>query len=247
MKRQLTIFFPGREAKMKWKNVKDKFRIELHKIPDKPSGSAAEDFKSKWPLFDLMLFAKDTMMPSTTWSNLSQQSTSQDDSDEEIEIAQNESDPDVVEPTTSASVSSASYSHTPSVTNTNKNRIKKRPADTEMNRYLEIEQKKLDFLQREQKEDAEVKNNPDYHFLMSLLPYFEELDALEKLEVRGKIQDIMIKALRSKRASLDAAIGQETHSESQQISPQVHHRTEHNLHHDQGSSFENQVTYMYLP
>lgn len=115
-----------------------------------------------------------------------------------------------------------------------------------MDGYSETEQMKLDLLQKEQKEDAELKKNPDYYFLLSLLPYFAELDALEKLEVRGKIQDVMTNALRSKRTSPEAVIGQEMHLESQSLA-QVHRKTELNLHRNQGSSLENQMTYLYLP
>lgn len=32
-----------------------------------------------------------------------------------------------------------------------------------------------------------MNNNPDYHYLMSLLPYFEKLDTLEKLLLQSNI------------------------------------------------------------
>ncbi|XP_071051104.1 general transcription factor II-I repeat domain-containing protein 2B-like [Onthophagus taurus] len=60
----------GQAAKGKWKNLKDKFRVELHKIPKKRSGSENDNYKSKWPFFDMMLFVKDSMLPSTTTGNL---------------------------------------------------------------------------------------------------------------------------------------------------------------------------------
>lgn len=65
-----SLSFPGKVLKAKWKNLKDKYRVELNKIPVFRSGSGNEDFKSKWPFFELMAFVKDTILPSTTTGNL---------------------------------------------------------------------------------------------------------------------------------------------------------------------------------
>jgi hypothetical protein len=56
--------------KGKWKNLKDKFRIEVNKIPGSRSGAENVDCTSKWLFFDLMLFVKDTILPSPTTGNL---------------------------------------------------------------------------------------------------------------------------------------------------------------------------------
>jgi len=39
-----------------------------------------------------------------------------------------------------------------------------------------------------------MTNNPDHHFLMSLLPYFEKYDALEKLQLTN-IQIFVLQTL----------------------------------------------------
>lgn len=43
-----------------------------------------------------------------------------------------------------------------------------------------------------------MTNNPDYHFLISLLPYFEPLNALEKLQLRTNIQNLVLEANKQK-------------------------------------------------
>jgi hypothetical protein len=50
--------------------LKDKFRIEVNKIPGSRSGAENVDCTSKWPFFDVMLFVKDTILPSPTTGNL---------------------------------------------------------------------------------------------------------------------------------------------------------------------------------
>jgi hypothetical protein len=50
--------------------MKDNFRIEVNKIPVRRSGAENVDCTSKWPFFDVMLFVKDTILPSPTTGNL---------------------------------------------------------------------------------------------------------------------------------------------------------------------------------
>jgi hypothetical protein len=59
-------YFSGLFLKGKWKNLKDKFRIEVNKIPGSRSGAENVDCTSKWPFFDMMLFVKYTILPSST-------------------------------------------------------------------------------------------------------------------------------------------------------------------------------------
>lgn len=77
-------------AKAKWKNLKDKFRIELKKIPECRSGSEAHEYKGKWPFFNMMMFMRDIVAPSNTEGNLGNSIpsavTSDVDTDTEITI-----------------------------------------------------------------------------------------------------------------------------------------------------------------
>lgn len=59
-------------------------------------------------------------------------------------------------------------------------------------------------MENAQKNENQLINDLDYHFLISLLPYFKDLNALEKLEVRHNIQSIVIDAHRRKLMSSNA-------------------------------------------
>lgn len=48
------------------------------------------------------------------------------------------------------------------------------------------------------KKDSVMTNNPEYHFLISLLPYFEPLEALGKLQLRTNIQNLVLDANKKK-------------------------------------------------
>ncbi|XP_071057398.1 uncharacterized protein [Onthophagus taurus] len=214
------IGLSGQAAKGKWKNLKDKFWVELHKIPKKRSGSENDNYKSKWPFFD-MLFVKDSMLPSTTTGHLSKEPENTDSEDEE-QTAENvnneESDTIQHEPsspsTSSSRPSSCTTQRKTFATPTCRN--KKRPAQNEIDRhYLELEQKKLDLLEQEFKKDVDMTGNPDYHFLMSLLPYFTDMDCLEKLEVRAKIQEVITEAVRRKQNTMQSVQRQENYTNLQ--------------------------------
>jgi hypothetical protein len=68
--KKIINYFSGLVLKRKWKNLKDKFRIKVNKIPGSRSGAENVDCTSKWPFFDMMLFVKDTILPSPTTGNL---------------------------------------------------------------------------------------------------------------------------------------------------------------------------------
>ena len=52
-----------------------------------------------------------------------------------------------------------------------------------------LEEQKVELL----KNDT-IKQNEDYHFLMSLLSHFKDMSPLEKLTVRNKITQVLIDA-----------------------------------------------------
>jgi hypothetical protein len=60
----------------------------------------------------------------------------------------------------------------------------------------------LDIITARQKKDEELTSKPDYQFLISLLPYIEKLSPLENLEVRGRIQGVVIQAYKRKEAKM---------------------------------------------
>lgn len=197
------VGYSGSIAKAKWKNLKDKFRVELQKVPITRSGDEGNGYKPKWPFFDLMLFVKDTLLPSTTSGNLSNHimmpygNDSEDDSVENYNNEETTTDRSFSE--TPRSVSSNEFINLQTAPSQNKIRSRKRRAeDLSIDPYLEIEQKKLDLIREEQQKDSAMTNNPDYHFLMSLLPYFEPLNALEKLQLRSNMQNLVLEAYKQK-------------------------------------------------
>lgn len=197
------MYFSGEEAKKKWKNLKDKFRKTIQKPPPR-SGSGAVTQKDKWRFFDLMLFVKDTMIPSKMIGSLSTPINTPL-SDEEIDgmfdsVISCEDDEDVertlspcVPPPTDASSSKGRTNTTPK-----SNFATARPHRAKSTISSKIQLEKEMVLLEKQKVNAilDIQKNSkkkeeksdDYYFLMSLLPYMTSLDPLLKLELRGKIQ-----------------------------------------------------------
>jgi len=159
-----------------------------------------------------MLFVKDTLIPSVTSGNLPTTMTSEtsetrseinDSEDESIEIGNyEENSTDGLHPETPASFSSNEFS-TPAL---KKKCKKRRVEDMDYDPFLQIEQQKLDLIREEQKRDSNMTNNPDYHFLMSLLPYFDKLNALEKLQLRTNIQNVVFQTLQHKEIEKERAM-----------------------------------------
>lgn len=79
--------------------------------------------------------------------------------------------------------------------------IKKRRIERDnTQKLIELEEQKIAILQRAQ--DSEKKpENPDAQFLLSLLPYFNGLQPLEKLELRSEIQNAVLNVYRRKSYS----------------------------------------------
>lgn len=148
-----------------------------------------------------MLFVKDTLLPNVTSGNLPTPMISEthseinDSEDDFIEIGNYEENVNEgLLQETLGSVSSNEFS-----TPAQKKKVKKRRVEEiDFDPFLQIEQQKLDLIREEQKKDSTMTNNPDYHFLMSLLPYFEKLDALEKLQLRTNIQNVVFQTLKQK-------------------------------------------------
>ncbi|XP_066994838.2 uncharacterized protein [Anabrus simplex] len=75
-------------------------------------------------------------------------------------------------------------------------RVKKQKTDTFDEKLLELEERKLQVMERGQDE-----RGADYHFLMSLLPYMKDLNPLANLELRGKIINDVLEAVKAHKAS----------------------------------------------
>lgn len=202
-------FFLESLVKAKWKNLKDKFRIEMKSLPKCRSGSEAQEYKGKWPFFNMMQFIKGIIAPTATQGNLSAPVNPVSNSDVEDTYLDN----DVTHPdaslmqdsiTTKFQTSNATYTRpstqtTNCSTNSEKSTKKKRTDQSEIDRYIGIEQQKLELLRNDQNRSSELVQNPDYNFLMSLLPYFGEFDGIEKLKLRTSVQNLVMEALKRKK------------------------------------------------
>lgn len=149
-----------------------------------------------------MLFVKNTLLPNATSRNLPSLTTSEisseiNDAEEDFEIDVNDEENGINVLLFENPGSNSSNEFL--APNQNKIFNKRRIEDTGIDPYLQIEQHKLDLLREEQKKDSALTSNPDYHFLMSLLLYFEQLDTQEKLQLQSDIQDVVIQTLKKKR------------------------------------------------
>lgn len=184
------IKITGDEAKSKWKNLKDKYRKLVSKIPYVPSGSDGTSTNcstNKWRFFNYMTFVKDVVSPGQTFGNLIPAA-------EEIIVELHGSDDGQIlsEEDCNESSEAMSASLQRSYTNSyqgNKRRRYNKIEDKE-DKFIKLEEKKIEAIMAIKKED----NGPDYHFMISLLPYIETLDPLEKLEVRSQMQTVVSNA-----------------------------------------------------
>ncbi|CAI6372838.1 unnamed protein product [Macrosiphum euphorbiae] len=145
------------------------------------------------------MFVKDTIIPSSMSGNLSIEENSQksfsgaSDNESLIEIVDTPltADAEALSPSTSISqTTSTSNYYTKHSINPN---IKKRRMERDNTQKIAILQKA---------QDGEKKpENPDAQFLLSLLPYFNGLQALEKLELRSEIQNAVLNVYRRKSYS----------------------------------------------
>lgn len=165
----------------------------------------------------MMWFIKDTIAPSPTEGNLDTQSTYADceENDEDSENTVVGSD---IEPIVSPALTTPSHTGSrpnSSSTSTSQNYRKKRAAEqSDIDKYLDMEKQKIEILRGEQNKDAA---NPDYHFLMSLLPYFQQFEPLEKMELRTTIQNVIITALKKKQNNSGNMQEDEAHAARQQL------------------------------
>lgn len=175
--------------------MKDQFRKELKKQPVLRSGSEADVWVSTWQYYDLMTFLKDEVLPVPTTGNLQELEESQvtQDTEETPEICDLDSDSNIS--LASPQPQSSRSSSRPSSTIPSISLPKKRSSMKED--YLEIERKKLSLMEKR----IEIQNNSyldkddDMLYFQSLLPSVKKLTHIQKLKLRGKINDWLLETL----------------------------------------------------
>ncbi|XP_049805437.1 uncharacterized protein LOC126248469 [Schistocerca nitens] len=191
------------EAKNKWKSLRNGFRRELKKKPITSSGDAANAWSSKWCYFQALMFLKDIMTPRETGTNVAlecQQSLSSNgDSDTEVpEIGLGEKvfdghvdcvlTEEFLPSTEDHNSMVATSPPPPSLTGT----AKRRQSASFERELLEMESQKIKILKSQAKCE-------DRKFLLSLVPYFKQIEPLEKLEVMGQIIDVLRSKISNKK------------------------------------------------
>ncbi|RZF41530.1 hypothetical protein LSTR_LSTR000244 [Laodelphax striatellus] len=76
----------------------------------------------------------------------------------------------------------------PSYASASRTKLKRKFESSSQDPFLDIEKQKIKLLS----ENSLLKQNPDYLFLQSLLPYLMKIPENRKLEVRNKIQNVLI-------------------------------------------------------
>lgn len=205
--------------KQKWKNLRDQFRKEIQKIPERRSGDEASIEDVKWPYFQSMLFLKDIVQPRPTKSNLDETQTSEvsqtNDSDnnnldslvgsnENVNISANH-EPNIVEDSNNVKNDKESNDacfKRPSSSEVivcdeeslqhKKLKTKKRPKKEDEERYKMSEfEKHMITLESKKLQMFQGAEDEDLNFLKSLLPYLKKMPDLSKMNVRTQIQNIV--------------------------------------------------------
>ncbi|XP_071858701.1 uncharacterized protein isoform X1 [Bombus fervidus] len=201
----------GVVAKLKWKNLKDSYRKNIQKLPPLKSDSKATiPCKIKWPYFEMMGFIKDYVAHTRGGSNLPDNSFISDDNIEEQ--PDEVSNDDAKDTSDLASTSNCTQEYSTSTpmqflhpgfhsnskfSQKSKYKYKKQRRDVDIE-FLKLEEQRLDLLKKDINNKSE--ENPDLQFFRSLLPFMESLSPIEKLEVRGEIQNVIINKLRSRQS-----------------------------------------------
>lgn len=189
-------------VKKKWQGLRDVFRKEYNRSLQGRSGDEAPlECTSSWPHFQTLLFLKDTIehrklqgniSPSKNTASRTAESGCVSDTSHDSYI-DNEYAP--LEHSAHGSQESTDGSQpwtacetmdpppTPNVTNRRKLRSNK-SADP----FLQIEKEKLKLFAG----NAAAKEDSDYQFLMSLLPFLRNIPFHRKLIVRHKLQQVFI-------------------------------------------------------
>lgn len=155
----------------------------------------------------MMLFCKDVLTPSYTTGNLpdtdldiSNDSCSSENTEIEVEANLDATAEYFSSTTTKEKINLSNNQNDNENVKQKKNKIRKSD-EANIDSFLALEQKKIKILENAQNTENTFANDSDYHFLISLLPYFKELDSLQKLELRQNIQTVVLNAHRQKLVS----------------------------------------------
>lgn len=179
----------------KWKNLKDRFRKEVRKIRDKKSGAdGATQQECDWPFFSLLHFLRDQMTPAQMSGNLQGRNASENHDtprNSEDDVGQKTPELFANEGTDRPETPTPTSVLTPDTHEVVRKRKRENAQDVATQKLLEIEEKKLECLLKEN----EQEKCDDYNFFMSLIPHMKNFTSRQKLCVRNRIQSVIIEEL----------------------------------------------------
>ncbi|KAL1516667.1 hypothetical protein ABEB36_000550 [Hypothenemus hampei] len=179
---------PENDLKIKWRGLRDSFGRKL-KILTKQSDEGTES-KIKWRYFKMLMFLNGNISRREFKSNTSDICEDME-SHERWDSSPSTSFDAVLSPAALVSSQASLQNHVKISNKTFKNSLrdkleKSRPLDDiETQHELQVEKKRLKCFE-------EIPDNSDAQFLMSLLPYLNDIPKQHKLIVRGKLQKVLI-------------------------------------------------------
>lgn len=194
------------KLRKKWKYLRDQFSVELGKLPPPSSGDASGAVTPKWMYFSQLLFLKDTVKPriSTRDLTMDQDSIVNEDGLDEIQSylqldmqhannfvesdETNEINTNIESKHEDHSVLSSLHSIQCSPTCPAKRR--RGQIDIFNEAILDIEKKKLEYLQSNSKTDNS-KEDDHLFFFKSLLPHVRKIPESQILPFRNRVQELV--------------------------------------------------------
>lgn len=171
--------------------MRDTFRKELAKTPKKRSGDEGGVIKeSKWAYFKCMEFLKDQFQRRQLQGNVPNVAIF----DEDIQNSTTTFPPDPTEVENESQAQSLESSQnitneTPTLNyDTPQRKIAKMNNATVVKKLMMLEEQKIQIFK--ERNSASLNQDPDYHFLMSLLPYLRKVPEERKMIVRTKLQQV---------------------------------------------------------
>lgn len=164
--------------------MRDSFRRELKKCNATKSGDGGGESSKPWAFFSQMAFLTDTLQPKNTQSSISDETSrtpTPDDEDSERSAG------DLIEKDNLSTLNSGNENQHVQQ-KLFKSPLKKKKTNYE-DKFLAIENKKVELFQI----NSKISQDPDYQFLISLLPHLKQVPQGRKLRVQMELMNVLLK------------------------------------------------------
>lgn len=191
------MLFTAKEARQKWKYLRDYFQKELKKYPSPRSGDASTtQGESTWQYFPALSFLKDQMLAKPMSSNLKRSSAHVIVEAEDVgEVPEHLDTFDLSNDTSAQGYETTDNNSSLQTYTTNKRNKKVKLNNSDINeKLLMLEEKKLQMIAAQQSTNNEIKSD-DYHYFMSLLTVMKKFNDFQKMRIRNKINEVIMAEL----------------------------------------------------